>query len=103
VPELQNLVTPEEAALVRGAASSGGLVAEELRAPRIFGPIGYAVATGRAHCRRCGETIAKGEEAVSFGFDALATDGGGPASWGRLATAYLHRDPAACGEGDASG
>lgn len=103
---MKHLVTADEAELVRWIAANGPPPAEMVHSWRLFLPpavssaaveeeaIGVVEASGRAHCRACGERIEKGAPAIVFGFDALATpEAPSTRAWGSLARAYLHEEP----------
>lgn len=81
-----NTVTMDEADLIRAVAKSG-LHAELVYPSRVFLPIEYVDATGRAACRVCAEKIAKGDRCIAFGFDVF-----GKQQWSSLQRAYIHID-----------
>jgi hypothetical protein len=87
VPPLKHPVTPAEADALRRYATEDGAASAALH-PRIFLPIEYAEATGKAACRDCGVVIEKGERCIAFVFDPHSA--GVPASWGRAGRAYIH-------------
>lgn len=93
---MKNLVTREEAALIRHVAADGHPVhAPDTEGFRIWqppnsaghdDPIGVVSASGRAGCRECGETIAAAEDAIVFGFSPTG------AVW-NVGRAYIHAAP----------
>ena len=90
---LSNLLSAEECDDLRLFADRGGPV----RSPRIFLPIRYEEASGRAACRWCGETIEKGLLVIAFAFDPYAVEGV-CASWGHLAKSYIHASKGKCAD-----
>lgn len=84
---MSNLVTADEAALIRATARDG-LYGEFVYPSRIWMPIEYVDASGRARCRSCGAPIKKAVRCIAFEFDIYA----GMDRWGRTQKAYLHID-----------
>jgi hypothetical protein len=90
MPGLTHRIAAADALLLRSLARGESIGPEFTaaldRAGRYYLPIELTEATGRAHCRLCGQLIAKGEQCVRF---ELAVSGRGSAP---TATAYLHSD-----------
>lgn len=82
-----NTIGHDEAEVARATARDG-LYGEFVYPSRLWMPIEYTEASGRAKCRLCGELIAKGVKCISFMFDPH----GGMDRFGRTHKAYLHID-----------